>query len=93
MATRDTARTKRHARRPQRGGPQGPPRGGARAAKHNPTDVEGYDELTARNKAIRELMDARDHVRGCPVQEGRELGRVEGYDGRRRRTRRPATTA
>lgn len=52
-------------------------------AKHNPTDVAGYGELTARNKAIRELMDARDHVRGCPVQEGRELGRIEAYDGRR----------
>lgn len=52
-------------------------------AKHNPTDVDGYAALTARNKAIRELMDARDHTRGCPVQEGRELGRIEGYDGRR----------
>lgn len=52
-------------------------------AKHNPTDVVGYDTLTARNKAIRMLMDARDHSRGCPVQDGRELGRVEGYDGRK----------
>lgn len=52
-------------------------------AKHNPTDVDGYAALTARNKAIRALMDARDHTRGCPVQEGRELGRIEGYEGRR----------
>lgn len=52
-------------------------------AKHNPTDVAGYESLTAREKAIRALMDARDHARGCPVQEGRELGRVEGYEGRR----------
>lgn len=52
-------------------------------AKHNPTDVPGYERLTARNKAIRALMDARDHVRGCPVQEGTELGRIEGYDGRK----------
>lgn len=52
-------------------------------AKHNPTDVPGYQSLTAREKAIRALMDARDHTRGCPVQEGEELGRIEGYDGRR----------
>jgi hypothetical protein len=52
-------------------------------AKHNPTDVEGYESLSARNKAMRALMDARDHVRGCPVQLGRELGRIEAHDGRR----------
>lgn len=53
------------------------------AAKTNPTDVEGYAELSDREKAIRSLMDARDHMRGCPVQEGRELGRIEGYDSRK----------
>lgn len=52
-------------------------------AKRNPTDVDGYVELTPRERAIRALMDARDHSRGCPVQEGRELGRVEGYEGRK----------
>lgn len=52
-------------------------------ARHNPTDVDGYERLTAREKAIRALMDARDHARGCPVGDGLELGRVEGYDGRR----------
>lgn len=50
------------------------------AARHNPTDVDGYDELGEREKRIRELMDARDHMRGCPVQEGTTLGRIEGYD-------------
>ena len=53
------------------------------AAKHNPTDVAGYAELTERERAIRDLMDARDHSRGCPVQEGTELGRVEGMDAYR----------
>lgn len=52
-------------------------------AKRNPTDVAGYEELTPRERAIRSLMDARDHSRGCPVQEGRDLGRVEGYEGRK----------
>lgn len=51
-------------------------------AKHNPR-VDGYDELAPREQAVRDLMDARDHTRGCPVQEGTELGRVEGYDARR----------
>ena len=50
------------------------------ASKRNPTDVPGYEDLSHREKAIRTLMDARDHMRGCPVQEGRELGRVEGFD-------------
>lgn len=50
------------------------------AARFNPTDVEGYDSLAPREKAIRGLMDARDHTRGCPVQEGTELGRIEAYD-------------
>lgn len=50
------------------------------ASRRNPTDVEGYQALSARERAIRELMDARDHTRGCPVQEGTELGRIEGYD-------------
>lgn len=52
-------------------------------AKRNPTDVPGIENLTERELAIRALMDARDHARGCPVQEGRELGRVEGYEGRK----------
>lgn len=51
-------------------------------AKRNPTDVPGYDELSDAEKARRALMDARDHFRGCPVQEGAELGRVEAYDVR-----------
>lgn len=50
------------------------------AARFNPTDVDGYAELSDREKAVRGLMDARDHARGCPVQEGTELGRIEGYD-------------
>jgi hypothetical protein len=50
------------------------------AIKRNPTDVEGYDALPAREKAIRTLMDARDHLRDCPVQIGAELGRIEGFD-------------
>lgn len=52
-------------------------------SKHNPRDVPGYDQLSDDEKVIRELMDARDHARGCPVQEGVELGRVEGYDARK----------
>lgn len=52
-------------------------------AKHNPTDVPGYEDLSDREKAIRGLMDARDHSRGCPVQTGTTLGRVEGFDGTR----------
>lgn len=52
-------------------------------AKRNPTDVPGYDELSDAEKARRSLMDARDHLRGCPVQEGTELGRIEAYDVRR----------
>lgn len=50
------------------------------ASKRNPTDIDGWAELAPREKVIRGLMDARDHMRGCPVQEGRELGRIEGYD-------------
>lgn len=53
------------------------------ASKRNPVDVKGFDALTDHEKAVRGLMDARDHQRGCPVQEGAELGRVEGYDARR----------
>jgi hypothetical protein len=53
------------------------------AARHNPTNVPGYEELSDQERLIRGLMDARDHLRGCPVQEGRTLGRVEGYDGRK----------
>lgn len=49
-------------------------------AKHNPTEVEGYEDLTVRERAIRRAMDARDHVRNCPVQTGTSLGRIEGYD-------------
>lgn len=49
----------------------------------NPTDVEGYDELSDREKGIRALMDARDHLRGCPVSTGERLGRVEAYDARK----------
>jgi hypothetical protein len=52
------------------------------ASKRNPTDVDGYDALSERERAIRALMDARDHSRGCPVGNGVELGRVEGYDSR-----------
>lgn len=52
------------------------------ASKRNPTNVEGYAELSEREQAIRGLMDARDHLRDCPVGLGRELGRVEGYDSR-----------
>lgn len=52
-------------------------------AKHNPTDVAGYDKLPKRDKAIRGLMDARDHVRDCPVAAGKILGRVEGFDATR----------
>lgn len=52
-------------------------------AKHNPRDVDGYDELTERERAFRVLGDARDHMRGCPVQTGTELGRVEGFDARK----------
>jgi hypothetical protein len=52
-------------------------------ARHNPRDVEGYDALAPRERIIRDLMDARDHSRGCPVQEGERLGRIEGYDARR----------
>lgn len=50
------------------------------ASKRNPTDVPGYSKLSKAEKAIRDLMDARDHLRGCPVQEGNELGRIEAYD-------------
>jgi hypothetical protein len=52
------------------------------AAKTNPTDVEGYNRLSDREQAIRGLMDARDHLRDCPVGVGKELGRIEGYDSR-----------
>lgn len=52
------------------------------AAKRNPVEVDGYEALSDREKAIRALMDARDHSRGCPVGEGLELGRIEGHDGR-----------
>lgn len=51
-------------------------------AKHNPRDVDGYDELGDRERGIRDLMDARDHLRECPVGLGKELGRIEGYDSR-----------
>lgn len=51
-------------------------------AKHLPRDVDGYSELTERERAFRELMDNRDHVKGCPVAEGAILGRIEGFDGR-----------
>lgn len=64
-------------------------------AKRNPTDVVGYDDLSERERVIRGLMDARDHMRGCPVQEGTDLGRVEGYDAFRPpnpATGRPAAT-
>lgn len=53
------------------------------ATTRNPVDVEGYDDLSDREKGIRSLMDARDHARGCPVETGAELGRVEGYDARK----------
>jgi hypothetical protein len=52
-------------------------------SRHNPRDVEGYDELTDRERAFRELMDGRDHVKGCPVQEGARLGRIEGFEARK----------
>lgn len=52
-------------------------------AKHNPRDVEGYAELSDPERAFRELMDARDHIKGCPVAEGTVLGRVEAFNGRR----------
>jgi hypothetical protein len=52
-------------------------------SKRNPRDVNGYHDLSDREQAIRDLMDARDHSRGCPVQEGTALGRVEGYEARR----------
>lgn len=52
------------------------------ASKRNSVEVEGYERLTERERAIRALMDARDHSRGCPVGEGEELGRIEGYDSR-----------
>jgi hypothetical protein len=58
------------------------------ASRRNPTDVEGYDSLSDREKGIRTLMDARDHLRDCPVQIGTLLGRVEGYD-----TEQPANPA
>jgi hypothetical protein len=49
-------------------------------AKRNPTDVDGYEDLSDREKSIRALMDARDHLRECPVGTGQDVGRVEGYD-------------
>lgn len=52
-------------------------------SKRNPTDAPGYSKLTKREKAVRALMDARDHMRGCPVQEGTILGRIEGFDAER----------
>lgn len=52
-------------------------------SRHNPTDVDGYADLSETEQAIRRAMDARDHTRGCPVQTGQSLGRVEGYDARR----------
>lgn len=55
----------------------------AEASKHNPRDVDGYADLTPREQAVRELMDARDHARECPTASGAELGRIEGYDARR----------
>jgi hypothetical protein len=53
------------------------------AARRNPVDVEGYDELSDRERAFRALMDGFDHAKGCPVQEGEVLGRVEGFESRR----------
>lgn len=53
------------------------------AARHNPRDVPGLEALSERELAVRDLMDARDHTRGCPVAAGEELGRIEGYDARR----------
>lgn len=50
--------------------------------KRHPRDVEGYADLSERERGFRELMNRRHHVEGCPVDVGTELGRIEGYDGR-----------
>ena len=45
-------------------------------------------ELTARERAIRELMRERDHTEGCPLiaDASRTAGRVEAFDETRPRS-------